>query len=236
MGIVGRTGGGDVVECEGVDGGIEPVSHTRAREALLTRAHDLQRRLGRAPTPLERYWFIHDARRDDLYVRGQSSADLAEVWGYETCTIERDASEVEKALKDPKRLEETANYIATATRRRAEELYERSKLADDRNAAPLASAAGAELERLGKVSGAITSGNTTNLNVAQIVEMKNGQMVLTAAAAADVLAAGQVAFRAGLAAYLAAPGDDDGAEDVFMVEMGKRLTGNVGQLLGGGER
>jgi hypothetical protein len=153
-----------------VDAGAQSPSPARAREAadekraeLTRRAEDLLRELGGAPGPRQRFWFILEARRDDLYVRGESSALLAGIWLLSTNTVEQTACDVHNALTDPTNLERAREDIVWTARRRSDELYERSKGAADRDAAPLAQAAGAALDQYGKASGAIQQGPQVNV-------------------------------------------------------------------------
>jgi hypothetical protein len=200
-----------------VDAGAQSPSPARAREdadekraELTRRAEDLLRELGGAPGPRQRFWFILEARRDDLYVRGESSALLAGIWLLSTNTVEQTACDVQNALTDPTNLERAREDIVWTARRRSDELYERSKGAADRDAAPLAQAAGAALDQYGKASGAIQQGPAVSIaidsrtgalrpEVARVVEQTDTAMLEMYRAAALEAGADADRFDAALA-------------------------------------
>ena len=148
------------------------VSRARARKELQERAEALLTRLGRAPSPRERFWFIVDARKDGLFVKGESSEDLARVWVLGTNAVERTACEVDHALVDPAALEVAREHVAIEARRRADEIYERAQAATDRAAGPLYAASNAALETFGKVTQAIAPAGAVNI----LVDARTGQL------------------------------------------------------------
>jgi len=139
------------------------ISPARAREALLEAAQELQRRLGRTPNAKERVWFCLEAFEDDLFVRGESSPLLAEVWGLHPNTVERSAATAAQMLEDPGNVDRARTEVTTRALRRSDEVYQRAQLAQDREAAGLYAASNQSLDLYGKATGAIS--NTTQVGI-----------------------------------------------------------------------
>lgn len=165
------------------------VSPARAREELTERARLLYADLGRSPSPRERFWFIADARKDGLYVRGESSPLLAGLWGIGTNTVERSACEVETAMADPAALDQARQYVAEETRRRSDEIYERARTASDQYAGALYTASNGAMETHGKVTGAIAPAGAINILVNAQGQLKPEVRAVFEASDEDVMGA-----------------------------------------------
>jgi len=99
------------------------VSPAHAREALLEAAQDLQQRMGRSPNDKERTWFCLEAFEDDLFVRGESSVVLAEVWGLHTNTVDHSAATAAHMWED---VDRTRTGGTTRALRRSDSFFQRA--------------------------------------------------------------------------------------------------------------
>jgi len=146
------------------------ISHARAREAsAVQRARDLMRELGRVPNAKERIWLVLDLFEDDLWTRGETAPLLAEVWGLHPNTVERSAATAALMLEDPANVERARGEVTTRALRRSDDIYERARLAADREAAALYAASNGALDTYGKATGAIAPQQTNVL-----VDLKTG--------------------------------------------------------------
>lgn len=197
--------------------GQDHTAESRAREA--EDASEFIANHGECPaTTIARCLYVADLMTRGQWVRGETAADIAASWGLSKSRIEDYSTEASRWLKtlvDPEPVREKL----------AHRLHE---ALDDARGQPrsVAEVAKAYMPLVG-----IGDKGTTN----QVyVDARTGAFAPPVAAA--IVAIVEQAIAAALDAYELAPGDRDGASDAGVAAAGRRLTGSVGQLVGGGER
>jgi hypothetical protein len=153
-----------------------------------------------------------------LWKKGETAPELAKAWGLSQSTVEdysAEASRWLKALTDPDEVRQQLAYYLSKNLRIAD--------GNPRSVAEVSKA-------YGPLVGLGDKGTTNQI----LIDQRTGALTPTAMAGLSAIV--EQGISAALDAYELEPGDREGACEAGLAAAGRRLSGGVGQLVGGGER
>jgi hypothetical protein len=197
--------------------GFDPASHAHAREAFEPPTDPTLEWPPEDPgTAMGRLHLVAQVMSSGLWKRGETAPELAKAWGLSTSTVEdysAEASRWLKALTDPDEVRQQLAYYLSKNLRIAD--------GNPRSVAEVSKA-------YGPLVGLGDKGVTNNM----WVDARSNTLTVHAQAAISTIV--EQGISAALDAYELEPGDREGACEAGLAAAGRRLSGGVGQLVGGG--